>query len=526
MKWDYIIIGAGSAGCALAHELGADGRARVLILEAGGSDRSLYVSVPAFQVQAIRRHDWGYVSQPDPTRNSRTESWERGRVLGGSSSVNGMMYVRGARADFERWERLGNGGWGYADVLPVYRDMERSDQPGELRGKTGPLPVRTATDVHRLTEAFVQSVVAYGCRFNPDYNGASQEGVAYAQLTQHRGLRCNAAKAFLKPLLARGNVKVALRSSVENIQVENGRANGVVFVQDGSRQAEAARHVILCAGAINSPKLLMLSGIGEPEELQRVGIPIRVRSPGVGKNLCDHPVLKMTYRTRIPSNNLTEGLAQRLRIFHQYVTRRSGPIANLFEATAFLKTADEITEPDVQLHFLALGYGQTTGGTNRTLNYPSVTVLLNKSHPISRGRVRLASAAPHDHPLIECRLLDDEADLQTLVRGVGVVRAIMQAQPMANLVERESAPGHEVRGEEPLRTYIRNNTQIAYHPAGTCRMGIDANAVVSPQLRVNGVDNLWVADASVMPDLISGNTNGVCMMIGMKLGRYLSGLRQ
>lgn len=521
LSWDHIIIGAGSAGCALAYELAKDGDRKVLLVEAGASDSSIYISVPALQARAIRRHDWGYVSAPDPTRNNRTESWERGRVLGGSSSVNGMMYVRGARADFDRWEQLGNRGWGYRDVLTVFRDMERSDQTGELRGRTGPLTVRTASDVHPLTQAFIKSAIAHGHMFNGDYNGESQGGVAYAQLSQTNGFRCSAARAFVKPLLGHGNFKLLLRATVHRIELKAGRATGVVFSRNGSLHTEAGRQIIVCAGAINSPKLLMSSGIGDPIELERAGLPVYVAAVEVGKNLQDHPVLKMTYRTKVPSHNLTEGIPQKLRILHQFLARRSGPIANLFEATAFLRTTPQLAEPDIQLHFLALGYGQTTGGTNRVLNYPSVTVLLNGSHPTSRGCVRLASADPREAPKIECRLLADSSDVETLARGVDIVRGIMNICPMADLIEAESAPGRGTAEEASLRAYIRNNAQIAYHAAGTCRMGVDGSAVVNPELRVNGVENLWVADASIMPDLISGNTNAACMMIGMKLGRHL-----
>jgi choline dehydrogenase len=521
MNWDYVIVGAGSAGCALAHELVRSGEARVLILEAGGTDRSPFIRVPAGQIFAIRRHDWGYVSQADPTRNGRSETWERGRVLGGSSSINGMMYVRGAHHDYDRWAQSGHSGWASADVLPLFRDMEHSDQTGALRGNSGPLWVQTVKHVHPLTDAFVQSAVAAGWPFNSDYNDVTQEGVAYAQLSQRRGFRCSAAGAFLKPHLGARNIKLLLNATVRTIHVHEGRATGISFVRDRAVHEATARHVIVCAGAINSPQLLMASGIGDPEELRLHGITPVVTSPNVGRNLREHPLLKMTYKVRIPSNNLTEGIGQKLRIAFQYLVRRTGPVANLFEAAAFLKSRQDLPAPDIQLHFLTVGYTQSTGGKIRPLDYPAVTVLVNASYPRSTGRIRLGNARSGDAPSIECRLLDDPADLDTLLRGVEVVRGIMATAPMRHLVECEVAPGNGITSRPSLEDYIRRHTEIAYHPSGTCRMGTDAGAVVTPDLRVNGVENLWVADASVMPDLISGNTNAVCMMIGLKLGRHL-----
>jgi choline dehydrogenase len=519
MHYDYIVIGAGSAGCAVAYELAKSGEARVLVLESGGTDRSLFIQIPAGQVRAIKHNDWGFTSQPDPTRQGRSETWSRGRVLGGSSSVNGMMYVRGAAADFDRWARLGNRGWTYADVSPIFRDMESSDQDGPLRGRQGPVSVRTVTHAHELTDAFVRSAVAAGCPFNDDYNGASQEGVGYAQLSQRNGVRCSAAGAFLKPLLGRNrNLTLSLRSTVVKIDVQRGRASSISFVRDGALLTAAARHIILCSGAINTPQLLMLSGIGDPCELERHDIDVHVESPDVGKHLQEHPLIRLTYKVRIPSNNLTEGWGQKLRIAAQYLRARSGPIAHLFEAAAFLRSTTDEAGPDIQLHFLPIGYAYNEAGVFGSLDYPSVTVLLNKSHPRSRGRIRLTNKDPGSQPLIECRLMEDEADVQTLVRGVEMVRRIMATNPIATLVECETTPTVAVPS---LHEYVRNNAEIAYHPSGTCRMGPDSRSVVTPELRVNGVDNLWVADASVMPDLISGNTNAVCMMIGMKLGRQL-----
>jgi choline dehydrogenase len=522
--WDYIVVGAGSSGCALAYELAKSGRNRVLVVEAGGYDRSINIKVPALGIRAMQQFDWGYASQPDPSRQGKTESWVRGRVLGGSSSINGMNFVRGAPSDFNRWAALGNAGWSYADVLPIYREMEQSDLPGRFRGSHGPLAVRQISRAHPLTDAFIESAVATGFPFNPDYNGEVQEGVGYAQLSQRQGLRCSASDAFIRPLLRQRNVRLLLHAHVDRIQLEQARATGVLFSQDGSTRSVSARHTILCAGAINTPKILMLSGIGDPAELRLHGIATLVEAPAVGRNLQEHPLVRVIYKSRIPSNNLTGGLRQKVKMAGQFALYRQGPIASVFEAQAFLRTTSDLPSPDIQLHFLTTGVLNPPGNPSPLLDFPSVTVYVNKNYPKSRGRIRLGGGDPEAAPLIEANLLGDREDLETLVRGVGIVRKIMRAMPIRDLLEVEIVPGPHNLSDEALVRYIPAQTEIGYHPAGTCRMGREATAVVNPQLRVNGIESLWIADASVAPDLISGNTNAVCMMIGMKLGRHLSSL--
>jgi len=525
MSWDYIIIGAGSAGCALAWQLAqGGGEPRILVLEAGGSDRSPYIKVPLGQIRAITRYDWGYRSQPDPSRGGTSEAWLRGKVLGGSSSINGMLYVKGAATDFDRWAELcgQSGGWSSAQVLPILRELECSDQLGPARGRAGRMYVRTVRKPHPITDAFIQAAGISGYLSNQDYNGQGQEGVGYAQLSQRRGLRCSAADAFLKPLLRRKKVTLFTNSTVERVELANGRATGVVFTREGKVCRESAREIILCAGAIGSPQILMLSGVGDPQELARHNIPVASSLPGVGRNLRDHPLLRLMYRTTIPTYNISEGMLQQLKFVAKYLWHRAGPLANPFEAVAFLKSSLAQAHPDIQLHFLPLGYLTHPDGSVELANVPSITVLLNKSHPISRGRVRLASAKGTDAPLIECRLLEEDSDLDTLVQGVRTVREIMAAKPIARWIEQEVSPGCDLDNPSALKDYIRRHTTIAAHPVGTCRMGNDEQAVVDPDLRVHGTENLWVADASIMPDLTSGNTNAVCMMIGAKLGKQLA----
>lgn len=530
VTWDYLIVGAGSAGCALAYELARSGHgARILVLEAGGADRSPFIKFPAAQIRAVARHDWGYRCRPDPSRNGAVEAWPRGRVLGGTSSINGTLFARGAAADFDRWANACADGraasWSASEVMAIFRELETSDQARALRGRCGPLRVRTVQRPHAVTEAFIRSACAW-YPFNEDYNDVRQEGVAYAQLSQHRGLRCSAADAFLKPMLARPGVELVLNAHVHRIELANGRAVAVSYLHRGKQHRAQARDIILCAGAIDSPKLLMLSGIGDPQELVRHGIHPLIDLPGVGRNLREHPLIKLTYRARTPTYNPTGGLLQKLRFVVQFLRTREGPVSNIFEAVAFLKSAPSEPIPDIQLHFLPAGYATMADGVTRLLPYSSFTVLLNKSYPRSTGRVRLASAHPGDAPLIECRLLEERADVDTLIRGIEVVRKIMATDPIAALIEQEVEPGPGVRSVTALEAHVRRRTGIAFHPAGTCRMGSDRDAVVGPDLRVHGTENLWIADASIMPDLISGNTNAVCVMIGAKLGKQLMAARQ
>ena len=523
LKWDYLIIGAGSAGCALADGLVKSGRT-VLILEAGGSDCSPFIKIPAGVFHGCKKYDWGYHAQPDLSRHGIEERWLRGRVLGGSSSINGTKYMRAAAADFDRWSALcgGVGGWSANEVMPIFRDLETSDQSGALRGQSGPLYVRTVKRPHAISQAFIKSACAVGYPFNSDYNGHTQDGVAYTQFSQHRGFRCSAADAFLKPHLGRKNLRLLLHALVQKIEVVNGRAVAVAFRHRGTLHRETAREIILCAGAINSPKLLMLSGIGGREELKSYGIDVTIDLPGVGHNFKDHPFLSLTYRTRIPTYNLTEGFLQKLSIAAKFVLHGEGPISNLFEVVGFLKSSESEPIPDIRLTFYALGYLKTPDHRYRLAPYSAVMVSLQKSYPVSSGQIRLRSKNPNDPPLIECPLLHAQADVDTMVRGIHTIRRIMRTEPIASLVEEETVPGSQTQDGAALEPFVRNHTAIPYHSIGSCRMGIGGDAVVDPDLRVWGMENLWIADASIMPDHISADTNATCLMIGAKLGIQFS----
>ena len=517
-KWDYVIVGAGSSGCALTEELVKTGRS-VLLLEAGGRDNSFFIKVPAGQLRAIRKYDWGYFTEPDMSRNGVVEHWARGRVLGGSSSVNGTMYTRGVSRDYDGW---GIPGWSWRDVLPIFQEFEASDQPGPLRGHGGTLSIRTVRRPHRLTRAFVEATEASGLPFNPDYNGETQEGVGFAQLSQRRGFRCSASDAFLKPVLHRRNLTVLAHSFVTRIEVSKHSAVAVIFEERGKTRRASAGNVVLCAGAINSPQLLMLSGIGRANDLATKQIEVVLDRPGVGSNLQDQPLISPRYGTKVPSYNLTDGLSQKLGYVAQFLLRGEGPISNVFEAAAFLRSTPELSMPDLQVIFSAVGYGKKPDGQYYLENIPSLSAHIILSYPQSTGRISLRSKDPRDQPRIECGLLDVHDDVAKLVSGLRSIRRIMQASPIADLVSSEILPGMDVQSDAVLEEFVRRHASISFHPIGTCCMGVGPEAVVGPDLRVRGIENLWIADASVIPKHPSANTNAVCIMIGRKLGRELA----
>lgn len=530
MEWDVIIVGAGSAGCAVAYPLVKAGQ-RVLLLEAGGSDRSACIRIPAAVWRIRPQHDWGYRSNPDPTRNGATEEWHRGRVLGGTSSINGMLYVRGAPGDFDRWARDlgGAGGWSARELEPLFREIEHSDLPGPARGHDGRLYLRTVRRPHRITDAFIASVHAAGHPINPDYNGADQEGVGYLQMTQRRGLRWSSADAFLRPLLHARNFQLATRALVEKIEMESAvagartplQARAVVFRHKGALRRETARRIVLSAGTLNSPKLLMLSGLGDAQELRRHRVPVALDLRGVGCGLREHALVQLTFRTRVPTYNLTQGPLQKLAIAVKYLRYGEGPIGAAYEAIAFLKTLPQLEIPDMQVFFAPIGWGAEQGHA-KLMSHPAIKVVILRSHTVSRGRIGLVSADPAVPPAIEPRLLESDADVDALVRGIRLVRRILRTAPIADLIAEEVTPGAGADDDASLRAFVRQYTEPACHPMGTCRMGVDEDAVVGPDLRVHGVANLWVADASIMPDAISANLNAPSILIGAKLGRQLA----
>jgi choline dehydrogenase len=528
VAWDYVVVGAGSAGCVVAERLSADARRKVLLLEAGGSDRSIYVQMPAATyVGAIGnpRFDWMYPTLPDPTRRNRIDIWPRGKVLGGTSSINGMLYIRGHPMDYDGWEALGNAGWGWADVLPLFKRQERF--PGgesEFHGGAGRLSVEPLRDPHPLAAHFIESARALGIATNPDLNGPSQEGVGYVQATQDGGWRCSSYRAFVAPVRARPNLKVVTDAQVVRIGLEDGRAKSASFLRSGHEQVvRVSGEIVLSAGAIASPQILLRSGVGPAEEIKSVGVLPLIDRPGVGLNLHDHPGLGITYAVDLPTFN--DQLRFTSRVFHitNWLLFGRGPAATPdAHVVGFVRSAPQVDRPDIQMHFTPAGY-RISGKGELLLNRSSVTAIASVCRPKSRGRLTLASPDPRTPPSIQPNLFGEPEDLDLLVQGVKRVRAIFRAQPLAGHVVEELQPGGNIESDAAISDHLLDTAATIFHPCGTCRMGVDARSVVDPQLRVRGVAGLRVADASIMPQITSGNLNAPCMMIGEKAGDLILG---
>jgi choline dehydrogenase len=517
--FDYIIVGAGSAGCVLASRLSADPSVRVLLLEAGGRDVNPWIHVPVgyFKTMHNPATDWCYKTEADPGLGGRSLDWPRGKVLGGSSSINGLLYIRGQAEDYDHWRQLGNAGWAYDDVLPYFiraEDQERGAD--DYHGAGGPLAVSDMRLRRDVCDAFIAACAELGIPGNHDFNGARQEGAGYFQLTARKGLRCSTATAYLRPARRRGNLKIVTKALTERIVLDQRKAIGVRYFAGGaSVEARARREVILSAGTIGSPQILMLSGIGPGADLQSFGIPVVHELAGVGANLQDHLQIRSVFKCTEPTlNDEVNNFFLKMRIGLEYVLFRSGPMSMAASLVcAFARTRKELATPDIQFHFQPLSADKPGDGLHP---YSAFTASVCQLRPESRGRIRLKNSDPFAYPAIHPNYLATQTDRETVLAGMKLTRRLSRSSAMAPYVERELLPGPGVVTDEELLASARTLAQTIYHPVGTCKMGIDEQAVVDERLRVRGVDSLRVADASIMPTITSGNTNAPAIMIGEK----------
>jgi choline dehydrogenase len=563
-SYDYIVVGAGAAGAVVASRLSEDPGCRVLLLEAGPKDHSIYIHVPAGLKQLGVKYDWRYTAEADPSRNGVVDNWAAGKVLGGSSSINGMVWVRGNLADYDGWAAQGAAGWDWKGVAPYFRKAETYTGPtdSDRRGKTGPQHVEACRVSHPLTEAFIDAAEQAGHPHPVDYNGASQRGVSRGQHSQKRGWRQSTARAYLAPARRRKNLTIVTRAHARRVLIENGTAVGVEYeTPAGIATARAEQEVVLSAGSLATPKLLMLSGIGPADELAAHGIPVISDVPGLGANLQDHPATLVRFAVNVRTLNQEMTAAGAVRHGLDFVVRGRGAVTSPFGTANLFGPPDN---PDGSVDYQAIfcpfsldggdsgddgtvfakieaqasGDNEALGGTNaepagetfkhdihdmKLAKVSAIDVTTYIVHPVGRGRVRLRSAHPEADPLIEYQMLGEDADIIGLANACRAVREVFAQPALKGVVVAEEIPGPAVQTDDEWRAHLHAVSFRAQHPVGTCRMGTDENAVVDPQLRVRGVTRLRVADASVMPSVTSGNTNSPTIMIGEKAADLIRG---
>jgi choline dehydrogenase len=518
--FDYIVVGAGSAGCVLANRLTACGRHRVLLLEAGGNDRNIWIHIPLGygKLFSNAKVNWLYASEPEADLNNRAIIQPRGKVLGGSSSINGLLYIRGQAADFDHWRQLGNAGWSFEDVLPYFRRAEDQERGGDaLHGVGGPLAVSNVCEPHPLCEAFIAAAQQAGFPRNDDFNGPTQEGAGYFQLTARNGRRCSTAVGYLRQARRRPNLAIVSNALASRILFAGRRAVGVEYRHGGvMRTAHADGEVIIAGGAFNSPQLLQLSGLGPAALLSSLGIDVIADMPGVGADLQDHLQVRMQYRCTEPitMNDVINNWRYRIGAGLRYCLFRKGLLAvGAGYAGGFFRASPIAVTPDVQVHFIIFS-GDTAGAPLHP--FPGFIASVCQLRPESRGFVRIKSADPRMPPAIQPRYLSSRHDCDTVVAGMKLLRRIMNQPAMRHYIAEERAPDPSCTNDADLLVFARETGTTVFHPTSTCRMGSDPTAVVDERLRVRGVERLRVVDGSIMPALVSGNTNAAIVMIGEK----------
>ena len=525
--YDYIILGAGSAGCVLANRLSLDPSNRVLLLEAGGTDRRFFIQMPigygkTYHQKAV---NWMYVTEPSPDADNKPSYWPRGKVLGGSSSINAMVYVRGNPRDFDEWSELGNSGWSYNEVLPYFRKMESWQNGADTyRGGDGPLKIsEVSSQLHPLCDNFLSAAKEIGIKLNSDMNGKRQDGVGNYQITTHKGQRMSSSRAYLWPVISRTNLTVITNALASKILIKDKKAYGVEYLKSGStHKVYAKREVILSTGSINSPQLLQLSGVGPKKVLQEASVELIHDSPAVGQNLQDHLSVTYFYKSKVPTlNDQLRPLLGKVYQGLKYILTRSGPLSlSVNQSGGFIRTRDGLSKPNIQLYFSPVSYTLESRDKRAMMSPDPFSAMLlgvSNCNTNSRGQLRIKNSDPTSHPIIEPNYLSHEEDVKDLLEGVKVLRKLAKTDSFKPVIGEEFRPGPECQTDEQLIQHIKDTVWTVFHPSSTCRMGPDPKSnVVDRNLRVHGIDGLRVADASIFPKLICGNINAATIMVGEK----------